>query len=162
MIAILSQPTWLKEAYKHKGLKEVPGVGDNPIIQTWLKRLGAWWDKDSVAWCGVFTGWCLKAAGFPIPKNYFRAKEWLTYGEACGAEYGAIAVLGRVGGGHVGFVTAVAPNGDFQLLGGNQGDKVCEVWFKKDRALGFRKPTGAILSKITTVVSTGELSKSEA
>lgn len=158
---ILTQPSWMKVAYKYKGVKEVPGVGNNPIITQWLHALKAWWYDDAKPWCAVYVGAVLKEAGLPIIKNYFRAKEWLNYGEECGAEYGAIAVLGRVGGGHVGFVTAVAPNGDVQLLGGNQGDKVSEAWFKRDRILGFRKPTGAKLIK-TEVAKTGELSKSEA
>jgi len=156
------QPLWLDLAYKSIGLKEVPGVATHPTIKQWLIRLDAWWKDDETPWCGVFIAFCMKEAGFTPPKNYFRAKEWMSFGVECKPEYGAIAVLGRDGGGHVGFVIAVAPNGDIQLLGGNQSNAVTKAWFKKDRVLGFRKPSGATLSALNATTKAGAFSKTEA
>ncbi len=76
----MKELAWLAEARKHIGLKEIPGAKNNPVIQAWLKDLGAWWQDDATPWCGVFAAHCLKAGGRDLPKNWFRAKEYETFG----------------------------------------------------------------------------------
>ena len=75
---------------------------------------------------------------------------------------GAIAVLTRKGGGHVGIVTGVTRNGSHvRLLGGNQGDAVKEAWFPADRVTAYRLPAG--VQRIPATIATlGALSTGEA
>lgn len=52
MSEVKQQPlSWVDEAFKNIGLREVKGPKHNPTIVGWLKRLGAWWKDDEAAWC---------------------------------------------------------------------------------------------------------------
>lgn len=156
-------PSYLTVARSYVGLKEIPGPKHNTTIQGWLKKLGAWWNDDETPWCGVFAAACMQQAGLPFPKAYYRAKEWATYGTPMpGPFYGAIAVLERVGGGHVAFVTGVSKDGKkLRLLGGNQGNMVNESWFDTVRVTAYRCPAGIALDAAPIAV-VGAMSKSEA
>lgn len=130
---------WMGYALMLIGVKEVPGPGNSPVIAGWLKRLKAWWTDDATPWCGVFVGHVMQNAGIPLPKHWYRAKDWLNWGKPCPPAYGAVGVLDRQGGGHVFFVTKVSPRFVWGV-GGNQGDKVCEAKFERARVVGFRWP----------------------
>lgn len=133
---------WIAEARKHIGVAEIPGPKENPIIQKWLKELNAWWDSEKTAWCGVMTAYCLKKAGRPIPKHWYRALAYADYGTKLNRPaYGCLAVMSRKGGGHVGFVVGeVAKGGDLLILGGNQGDKVSIARFPRSRITAYVWP----------------------
>lgn len=141
----MTQPNelpWLAEARKHIGLKEIPGAKNNPVISAWLKGLGAWWTDDATPWCGAFAAHCLKAAGRDIPKNWFRAREYETYGlQLTRPAYGCIVTFTRQGGGHVGFVVGEDAAGNLLVLGGNQADGVNIAAFPKARATSYRWPS---------------------
>jgi uncharacterized protein (TIGR02594 family) len=114
--------------------------------------------------CGAFTARCMMDVGLPYPDRYASALAWASYGEPCGPQLGAIAVLTRRGGGHVGFVTAVSPGGrHVQLLGGNQGDAVNERWFDASRITAYRCPPGCASELgVSPVLALGQMSTSEA
>ena len=160
---------WLAEARKHIGLKEIPGAKHNPIIQAWLKDLGAWWKDDETPWCGVFVAHCLKTAGRDIPKNWFRAKEYENYGlKLKQPAYGCIATFTREGGGHVGFVVGETEDGQLLIQSGNQSNGVNIRAFPKSRATSYRWPSkgGQLLppdpSRYTLPKGIAAASKSEA
>ena len=161
--------SWLVEAAAHLGQREVPGPGWSPWIKSWWLALkgGAWWVKtypdDSILpWCGAFVAGCLARVGLPYAAQYASARAWMTWGVACGPLRGAVCVLSRNGGGHVGFLAARSADGSFvQLLGGNQGDAVTHAWFPVERVLGYRKPAGWVLD-LTPVRAVGTKSQSEA
>ncbi|HGP0479371.1 TPA: TIGR02594 family protein [Neisseria meningitidis] len=133
---------WLAEARKHIGLKEIPGAKHNPIIQAWLKDLGAWWKDDETPWCGVFVAHCLKMAGRDIPKNWFRARAYETYGLPLEQPaYGCVATFTRKGGGHVGFVVGETEKGDLLIQSGNQSNGVNIAAFPRSRATSYRWPS---------------------
>jgi uncharacterized protein (TIGR02594 family) len=137
------------EARKHIGLKEVKGAGTNLTIKYWLSNLRAWWSSDEVPWCGVFAAHCIKSAGYPLPKHWYRAKDWLNWGVDVGWPcYGCVVIFERKGGGHVGFVVGKDKTGRLMVLGGNQGDAVNVMPFDTARAVGYRMPVG-VLSRIT-------------
>jgi uncharacterized protein (TIGR02594 family) len=134
---------WIDEARKHIGLKEIIGTGNNATIQLWLTKLKAWLKDDSVACCGVFTAHCIKTAGYPLPKHWYRALDWLNWGVEIGAPcYGCVVVFSRKGGGHVGFVVGMDKEGRLMVLGGNQGDAVSIAPFDVSRVAGYRMPVG--------------------
>lgn len=154
---------WLNNARKYLGTKEIPGPHHSNVIKGWLKKLNAWWSDDETPWCGVFVAAVMQESGLSFPKAYYRAKEWAFYGSAVnGPALGAIAVLQRPGGGHVGFVTGVTSNGSHvRLLGGNQNNMVNEAWFDTLRVVAYRKPNLTVVDA-APVAKLGELSKSEA
>lgn len=134
---------WLTEARRHIGVTEIPGPAHNPVIQSWLHRLRAWWDDDETPWCGVFMAACMERAGIPIPKSWMRAKAWADWGSPLSAPIpGCIVVFEREGGGHVGLVVGRTAMGALMVLGGNQGDAVSIARFARDRPATYRWPPG--------------------
>lgn len=128
-------PPWIDHAFRHVGLREIPGKRDNPIIVKWLKELKAWWAEDDTPWCGTFIAHCLKESGLTVPKHWYRAKAYASYGTpvvkvAASIPLGSIAVKSRRGGGHVFFPVARSQDGKtIYGLGGNQSNMVNIVAF---------------------------------
>lgn len=136
---------WIDEAKEHIDKKEIVGKGTNLTIKSWLSNLRAWWSDDETPWCGVFVAHCLKTAGYPIPKHWFRALAWLDWGvEIASPCYGCIVVFSRKGGGHVGFVVGRDENYRLMVLGGNQGNAVSISPFETIRVAGYRMPVGTL------------------
>lgn len=158
------EPSYLTAARRDIGLREIKGPKHAGRIVQMLRRLGAWWRDDETPWCGVAVAAWLSESGLPIPRHYYRALAWADYGKGCSRPVqGAIAVLSRNGGGHVGIVTGVTADGEHvRLLGGNQGDAVNEAWFPAHRVIAYRLPTGMGLVLSATVAPLGAMSKSEA
>jgi uncharacterized protein (TIGR02594 family) len=155
------EPLYLALARKNIGERESLGPNDSPFIRKLLASVNGLWLKGQ-PWCGSAVAFWMQGAGMPFPKDYYRAKAWLEWGEpVLGPLLGAICVLGREGGGHVGIVTGESKAGFVRLLGGNQGDAVKEAWFPKYRVLGYRRPHEMMLAFAPTG-EVGELSKSEA
>jgi uncharacterized protein (TIGR02594 family) len=155
---------WIDEAKKHIGLKEIIGAGNNKIIQSWLTNLKAWWNGDDTAWCGTYVAHCIKTAGYPLPKHWYRALDWLNWGvEIASPCYGCIVVFSRKGGGHVGFVVGMDNKGRLMVLGGNQGDVVSIAPFETSRVAGYRMPVGTFhRGALPILASNSASSKNEA
>lgn len=123
---------WMLEARLLLGQGEIPGPKTAGFIAAALKRLHAWWGDDETPWCGVFVASCLQAAGYPIAKEWWKARGWVGFGQpfpanerATDVPYGALVVLDRPpskANGHVGFYAGTARD-RVVLLGGNQGTK---------------------------------------
>lgn len=132
---------WLIEARRHIGLREIKGTQHNSVIIGWLKSLKAWWSEDETPWCGTFVAHCMQKCGYPVPKYWMRAKDWLNWGESLLSPcLGCVVVFSRTGGGHVGFVVGKDERGRLMVLGGNQSDSVSIVPFDQKRAVGYRWP----------------------
>jgi len=117
------------------GLRETPGPATTPAIRNMLASLHAWWNDDGVPWCGTFLAYCVEDAGLQIPKAWYRAKEWATWGRQVvttgyppprAVPYGAVCVLKLPTGFHVtAYVAPVFGRPEmFWGFGGNQGDMV--------------------------------------
>lgn len=140
----MADPKWLAEARKHLGMREIPGPRHNTTILGWLRKLRAWWKDDETPWCGTFVAHCLQETGLPVIKNWFRAKEWASYGVALRGNNvapGAILVFVRQGGGHVGFYVGEDASFYF-VLGGNQSNGVNIMKLAKARCIAIRWPAG--------------------
>lgn len=132
---------WIVEAYKHLGLKEIPGKQHNKTIQNWLRELRAWWDDDETAWCSTYVSHCFKTANLSYPKMFMRALAWNDWGyQLKEPKPGCVVTFSRTGGGHVGFVVGESKNGDLIVLGGNQGNAVSLAKFPKKRVSSYRWP----------------------
>lgn len=156
---------WMREAFRHEGLREVPGKAHSPVIVGWLTSLKAWWRDDETPWCGVFVAHCMREAGQSLPKHWYRAKGWLDWGLEVGPVHGAVVVFERQGGGHVGLLVGKDPADNLLVLGGNQGNQVNVRTFVPDRVLGYRWPAAWPLpaaSEVLPLLAFGQSSEGEA
>lgn len=138
------QQPWMQEAARHLGLTEIPGKRHNSTIVRWGRALGAWWSDDETPWCGTFAAHCLRAADLEIPQHWYRAKAYAEWGLPISPRVGAIAVFGRSGGGHVGFIVGESAS-DLYILGGNQRNQVNITPIAKSRLIAVRWPREAQL-----------------
>lgn len=160
----MSEQTWITEAKKHLGTKEIPGAKHEPKILAWWKSIKRGGIKsDEVPWCAAFVGGCLETVGI-VSSRYESAKSYLTWGQKLHAPLpGCVVVFYRDGGGHVAFVVGVDKSGNLMCLGGNQGNAVTIAAFSRDRAIGYRWPAAVPLPRTTAlpVMAGGTLSRNE-
>ena len=163
-----TEPFWLTHARTYLGTAEIPGKETAPVIARWLASLKSWWRDDEQPWCGTFVGAVLKECGLPVAKHWYRAKDWLNWGNILSEPIlGCIVVYERVGGGHVGFVVGKDAKGRIVTLGGNQGNKVSIVPFDSIRVVGYRWPENRFAEQVAAgrlplVNSNGQSSTGEA
>lgn len=131
------------EAKKFLGTKEVAGGASNPLIAQWIKQAATWLDRDDskTAWCGCFRGALGFATATGVPRDHFRAKEWIRWGqpvELAAAVQGDTVILKRDGGFHVALFDR-RDGASMWLLGGNQSNAVTVARFPNSLLLGIRR-----------------------
>jgi len=90
-------------------------------------------------WCGAFMDKVLRDSGYPGGGNL--ALGYLRYGHRIsGPQVGAIAVMGRRHGGHVGVVSGVDPNGNPIVISGNHNRTVAESVYPRGRIIAYVMP----------------------
>ena len=149
---MVKDPPWLAYARRQIGVREIAGPRHEPRVLAMWRRIGRWAgiavQTDEVPWCGAFVADCLlTGAGIKPVAISARARAWATWGgpislAATRPPLGAIAVFGREGGGHVGFVVAAHHEGSLDILGGNQGNAVNIRRFPRSRLIALRWPAG--------------------
>lgn len=162
-------PRIVQEAFALVGVKETPGVADNPVILQWAKELGlAVYTHDSIPWCGLFMALVVRRAGVgPAPTaGPLWALAWENYGVAAtpGPCFGDVLVFKRTGGGHVGLYVGEDLLA-YHVLGGNQNDQVGIVRVSKLRLHEARRPKYQTCPQgveRVLVGMTGDLSQNEA
>jgi len=155
-----AKPSWIQEAEKHIGTREIPGPKHHSKILAWWKAIKRGGIKsDEVPWCAAFVGGCLEAVGVRSTR-YESAKSYMAWGVTLSRPvYGCIAVFSRKGGGHVGFVVGSDGKGRLLILGGNQANAVSIAPIEGSRATGYRWPDGIPLTNhALPVIASGELS----
>lgn len=131
------------------GVKEIPGVKENPIIINWIKNIVKSFKgkEEEISWCSIVLMNILKP-NYNITNANISARSWLNVGEKIKTpiENDCIVVLWREKRtswkGHVGIYVKHDANYVY-ILGGNQGDKVCIQRYPLYRVLNYIK-----LSKI--------------
>jgi len=150
---------WFEEARHLVGTAEILGPKNNPAIMDWATTLDVNYAGDEVPWCGLFVAHCIGATlqQEVLPGNPLGARQWERFGDATTPRLGAVMVFWREslasGKGHVGFYVGEDDTA-YQILGGNQSDKVCLMWLAKDRLRGARWPRTAV-SLVTAAVRKG-------
>lgn len=140
---------WFEEAGHLVDTKEVLGPANNPVIMDWATSLDINYAGDDIPWCGLFVAHCigLTLQQEVLPGNPLGARQWEKFGDATTPRAGAVMVFWREslasGKGHVGFYVGEDDTA-YQILGGNQSDKVCLTWLAKDRLRSARWPKTAI------------------
>jgi uncharacterized protein (TIGR02594 family) len=146
---IIADAPWFKQALAdlERDVREIKGSGDNPRIveyhhSTDLDKNAA--KEDETSWCSSFVNFCMQQAGVERTKSAL-ARSWLKWGQELDKPIkGCVVVFERPEGGpkagHVGFFVAEDGN-NLQILGGNQGDRVCIKPQPKSRKLAYRWPS---------------------
>jgi uncharacterized protein (TIGR02594 family) len=117
------------------------GVTSNALVSEARKYIGTNPTGRGSLWCGAFMDMVLKRTGHTGGGNL--AKAYAQYGtRVSGPQVGAIAVMGRRGGGHVGVVSGVDPNGNPIVVSGNHNRTVAESVYPAGRISAYVLPGG--------------------
>jgi len=117
------------------------GVTSNSLVSEARKYIGSNPTGRGSLWCGAFMDMVLKRTGHSGGGNL--ASGYAHYGtRVSGPEVGAIAVMGRHGGGHVGVVSGIDPNGNPIIVSGNHNRTVAESVYPRSRISAYVMPGG--------------------
>ncbi len=116
-------------------------MSGNSLVADARRYIGTNPTGRSSLWCGAFMDKVLKDAGLPGGGNL--ALGYLHYGHrVAGPQVGAIAVMGRRRGGHVGVVSGLDPNGNPIIVSGNHNRTVAESVYPRGRIIAYVMPGG--------------------
>jgi len=91
-------------------------------------------------WCANFMNLVLERSGYQSSGSNL-ARSFASYGHRVGGpQVGAIAVMGRRGGGHVGVVSGIDPNGNPIVISGNHNRTVAEAVYPRGRIYAYVVP----------------------
>lgn len=117
------------------------GTTSNALVSEARKYIGTNPTGRGSLWCGAFMDMVLKHTGHTGGGNL--ASAYKRYGtRVSGPQVGAIAVMGRNGGGHVGVVSGVDPNGNPIIVSGNHNHTVAESVYPAGRITAYVLPGG--------------------
>jgi uncharacterized protein (TIGR02594 family) len=92
-------------------------------------------------WCARFMNLVLQHSGYRGTGSDM-ANSFAHYGQrVSGPQVGAIAVLGRRGGGHVGIITGIDAKGNPIMISGNNGNRVKEAPISRGRITAYVMPS---------------------
>lgn len=124
-----------------QGQGALGGSSSSDLVAEARKYLGTNPTGRGRLWCGAFMDLVLKRTGRPGGGNL--AKAYASYGRrVSGPQVGAIAVMGRKGGGHVGVVSGVDANGNPIIVSGNHNRTVAESVYPASRIQAYVLPGG--------------------
>jgi uncharacterized protein (TIGR02594 family) len=93
-------------------------------------------------WCARFMNMVLQQTGHRGTGSDM-ASSFAHYGRrVSGPQVGAIAVMGRRGGGHVGIITGIDASGNPIMISGNNRNRVREAPISRGRIYAYVMPTG--------------------
>ena len=114
-------------------------ASSNALVAEARKYLGGNPTGRASLWCGAFLDLVLRRAGYPGGGNL--ARGYARYGtRIAGPQVGAIAVMTRNGGGHVGIVTGIDASGNIVVLSGNHNNRVAEAIYPRSRVIAYVMP----------------------
>lgn len=117
----------------------LPSFGGGDVVAEARRYLGGNPTGRSSLWCGAFMDMVLKKTGHKGGGNLARA--YASYGRrVSGPQVGAIAVMTRGGGGHVGVVSGIDASGNPIVISGNHNDIVAESTYPRGRIIAYVMP----------------------
>jgi len=115
------------------------GFSNDALVSEARKYIGTNPTGRGSLWCGAFMDLVLKRTGHAGGGNLAIGYEH--YGtRIAGPQVGAIAVMGRHGGGHVGVVTGIDANGNPIIVSGNHNNTVAESVYPRGRIAAYVVP----------------------
>jgi len=118
------------------------GFGSSNVVAEARRYLGGNPTGRGSLWCARFMNMVLQHSGYRGTGSDM-ANSFAHYGQrVSGPQVGAIAVMGRRGGGHVGIITGVDAKGNPIMISGNNGNRVREAPISRGRIYAYVMPTG--------------------
>jgi len=140
-----TERTAMTEQVHHANLAVVDSGIDHSRLSPVVAEARRWLGKNPTGrarlWCARFMNFVLERTGY-AGTGSDAAKSFASYGRRISRpQYGAIAVLSRKGGGHVGVVTGVDRNGNPILIAGNNGRRQVGISvYPKRRVIAYVMP----------------------
>jgi uncharacterized protein (TIGR02594 family) len=118
------------------------GFGSSNVVAEARRYLGGNPTGRSSLWCARFMNMVLQRSGYRGTGSDL-ARSFASYGQrVSGPQVGAIAVMGRRGGGgHVGVVSGIDAMGNPIVVSGNNGHRVRETPVSRGRIYAYVMPT---------------------
>jgi uncharacterized protein (TIGR02594 family) len=117
------------------------GGGTSNIVAEARRYLGGNPTSRASLWCARFMNMVLRHSGYRGTGSDL-ARSFASYGQrVSGPQVGAIAVMGRRGGGHVGIITGIDAQGDPIMISGNNRNRVREAPISRGRIYAYVMPT---------------------
>jgi uncharacterized protein (TIGR02594 family) len=118
------------------------GFGSSNVVAEARRYLGGNPTSRGSLWCARFMNMVLEHTGHRGTGSDM-ASSFAHYGQrVSGPQVGAIAVMGRRGGGHVGIITGIDASGNPIMISGNNGNRVREAPVSRGRIYAYVMPTG--------------------
>ena len=116
------------------------GFGSSSLVSEARRYLGGNPTSRRSLWCARFMNLVLEHTGHRGTGSDM-ASSFAHYGQRIsGPQVGAIAVMGRRGGGHVGIITGVDARGNPIMISGNNGNRVREAPVSRGRIYAYVMP----------------------
>jgi uncharacterized protein (TIGR02594 family) len=117
------------------------GFGSSNVVAEARRYLGGNPTDRGSLWCARFMNMVLQRSGYRGTGSDL-ARSFASYGQRVpGPQIGAIAVMGRRGGGHVGVVSGIDAGGNPIVVSGNNGNRVREAPISRGRIYAYVMPT---------------------
>lgn len=117
------------------------GFGVSNVVAEARRYIGGNPTGRSRLWCARFMNMVLKRSGHEGTGSDM-ASSFAHYGHrVSGPQIGAIAVMGRRGGGHVGVVSGIDAKGNPIIVSGNHGHRVAESVYPRGRIYAYVMPS---------------------
>jgi uncharacterized protein (TIGR02594 family) len=117
------------------------GFGSSNVVAEARRYLGGNPTGRGRLWCARFMNMVLERTGLHGTGSDL-ARSFASYGQrVSGPQIGAIAVMGRRGGGHVGVVSGIDAGGNPIVVSGNNGNRVRETPVSRGRIYAYVMPT---------------------
>jgi uncharacterized protein (TIGR02594 family) len=116
------------------------GSGSSNLVAEARHYLGGNPTGRGSLWCARFMNMVLQHTGHRGTGSDM-ANSFASYGQrVSGPQVGAIAVMGRRGGGHVGIITGIDARGNPIMISGNNGNRVKEAPISRGRIYAYVMP----------------------
>jgi uncharacterized protein (TIGR02594 family) len=116
------------------------GVGSSDLVSEARRYLGGNPTSRASLWCARFMNMVLERTGHHTTGSDM-ASSFARYGQrVSGPQVGAIAVMGRRGGGHVGIISGIDAQGNPIMISGNNGNRVREAPVSRGRIYAYVMP----------------------
>jgi uncharacterized protein (TIGR02594 family) len=129
-------------AFTQSKLSPAIGFGSSNVVAEARRYIGGNPTGRARLWCARFMNMVLQHSGLRGTGSDM-ARSFASYGRrVSGPQIGAIAVMGRRGGGHVGVVSGIDALGNPIVVSGNHGHRVAESVYPRGRIYAYVMPTG--------------------
>lgn len=116
------------------------GFGSSDVVAEARRYVGGNPTGRGSLWCARFMNMVLERSGHHGTGSDM-ARSFASYGQRLsGPQIGAIAVMGRRGGGHVGVVSGIDAGGNPIVVSGNNGNRVREAPISRGRIYAYVMP----------------------